>query len=178
MTFKEYKERVRETAIYPNQGINHIYPCLGLIGEFGELSSNVNTGWDYEYVDQFHLAVKKEIGDCFWYIVKIYDELKEDLNLDLETVKYSFTADNHLDIGVSYIGYIAEALKKCIRDNDGILDAEKRLIILNNTSHIQNLLLSFILFMGYNLETILQMNVDKLQSRKERGVLHGSGDNR
>jgi hypothetical protein len=32
--------------------------------------------------------------------------------------------------------------------------------------------------MNYNLSDIAQMNVDKLASRKERGVITGSGDNR
>jgi len=32
--------------------------------------------------------------------------------------------------------------------------------------------------MDYDLATIAQINIDKLNSRKERGVLSGSGDNR
>lgn len=32
--------------------------------------------------------------------------------------------------------------------------------------------------LGYRLGDIVQMNVDKLTSRKERGLLHGNGDNR
>ena len=31
---------------------------------------------------------------------------------------------------------------------------------------------------GYTLEEVAQMNINKLMSRKERGVLHGDGDNR
>lgn len=32
--------------------------------------------------------------------------------------------------------------------------------------------------MGYSLNTIAEMNLDKLASRKERGVIDGNGDNR
>jgi len=32
--------------------------------------------------------------------------------------------------------------------------------------------------LGYRLGDIVRLNVEKLTSRKERGVLHGSGDNR
>lgn len=32
--------------------------------------------------------------------------------------------------------------------------------------------------LGYTLEEIAQMNLDKLASRKERGVIDGNGDNR
>lgn len=31
---------------------------------------------------------------------------------------------------------------------------------------------------GYTLEEVAQLNINKLLSRKERGVLHGDGDNR
>ena len=32
--------------------------------------------------------------------------------------------------------------------------------------------------MGWDLEKIAQMNLDKLASRKQRGVIDGNGDNR
>ena len=32
--------------------------------------------------------------------------------------------------------------------------------------------------LGFTLEEVMQGNLDKLASRKERGVLHGSGDDR
>jgi NTP pyrophosphatase (non-canonical NTP hydrolase) len=32
--------------------------------------------------------------------------------------------------------------------------------------------------LGYRLGDIIRMNVEKLSSRKDRGILHGSGDNR
>jgi len=37
MNFREYQEKANSTAVYPNQGKNFIYPCLGLAGEAGEV---------------------------------------------------------------------------------------------------------------------------------------------
>ena len=31
---------------------------------------------------------------------------------------------------------------------------------------------------GYDLESLAQLNVNKLASRRDRGVIHGEGDNR
>ena len=33
-------------------------------------------------------------------------------------------------------------------------------------------------FYGSSLQTVAEMNIEKLDSRQERGVLQGSGDNR
>lgn len=40
------------------------------------------------------------------------------------------------------------------------------------------MLSGFCKVMGWTLEEVAQMNLDKLASRKERGVIDGSGDNR
>ena len=41
MNFKEYQEKSRQTAIYPNLGENFIYPSLGLAGETGEVMEKI-----------------------------------------------------------------------------------------------------------------------------------------
>lgn len=70
-------------------------------------------------------------------------------------------------------GEFAEKVKKLIRDGVFVKeDAAKELgDVLWYTSRAAEAL-------GYELSTIAQMNIDKLNSRKERNVLGGSGDNR
>ena len=41
MTFEEYQQKSRTTALYPNTGNNFIYPTLGLAGEAGEVAEKI-----------------------------------------------------------------------------------------------------------------------------------------
>ena len=75
-------------------------------------------------------------------------------------------------------GEVAEKIKKIIRDGDGIITDEKKVEIEKELGDV----LWYIANLGAELELdmdiIASKNIDKLQSRKTRGVLHGSGDNR
>ena len=88
MTFDEYQKKSRETAIYPNQGNNFIYPTLGLVGESGEIAEKVkkiirdNNG----LLDDFKREeIKKELGDVLWYVSQLATEIKINLSDIAET---------------------------------------------------------------------------------------------
>lgn len=109
MTFEEYQRKSRETAIYPNQGENFIYPTLGLVGEAGEVAEKVkkiirDDGGNM--TEEKRAEMKKELGDVLWYIAQISTEL------------------------------------------------------------------------GLSMDEVALFNIEKLQSRKDRGKISGSGDNR
>ncbi len=78
MDFKEYQDKSRETALYPNVGKNFIYPTLGLVGEAGEIAEKIkkvirdNNG---EIDDEIRGNIKKELGDVLWYIAQMSTEL-------------------------------------------------------------------------------------------------------
>jgi NTP pyrophosphatase (non-canonical NTP hydrolase) len=74
-------------------------------------------------------------------------------------------------------GEIAEEVFKAFRDNGKIDDerAERLFKELGDTLWYIARLLDLL---GYDLEDCMEANVEKLISRKERGVLHGSGSNR
>ena len=109
MDFKEYQEKSRQTAIYPNLGNNFFYPTLGLAGESGEVAEKVkkvHRDKNNIFGDDDKKEIAKELGDVLWYAAQLATEL------------------------------------------------------------------------GISLDEVAEKNIEKLFSRKDRGVLHGSGDNR
>lgn len=83
MTFNEYQEQSRKTAIYPNKGENFIYPTLGLSGESGEVAEKIKKILrDKNGIigDSEREEIKKELGDVLWYVAQLATELKLDLN--------------------------------------------------------------------------------------------------
>lgn len=75
-------------------------------------------------------------------------------------------------------GEVADKVKKVIRDAEGELDEDRKLAIAQEIGDVLWYCAVLADDLGYELETIAQMNYRKLKSRKERGVLGGSGDNR
>ena len=78
MDFKEYQEKSRKTALYPNIGNNFVYPTLGLAGEAGEVAEKIKKVIrDKEGIidDATREEIKKELGDVLWYLSQIASEL-------------------------------------------------------------------------------------------------------
>jgi NTP pyrophosphatase (non-canonical NTP hydrolase) len=75
-------------------------------------------------------------------------------------------------------GEVADKLKKVIRDNDGVLTDQVRDAVAKEIGDVLWYVSVLAYEMDYDLNAIAQINIDKLNSRKERGVLSGSGDNR
>ena len=75
-------------------------------------------------------------------------------------------------------GEVAEKLKKIIRDGNNELTDEKREDIKKELGDVMWYVAQTARMAGLELSDIAQTNIDKLFSRKERGVIGGSGDNR
>ncbi len=79
-------------------------------------------------------------------------------------------------------GEVVEKIKKLIR-NDLVTDAthigeEKREEIAKEMGDVLWYLAQLATELGVSLDDIATKNIEKLQSRKDRGVLHSEGDNR
>ncbi len=78
MTFEEYQDQAKTTALYPGRLSNLEYPTLGLAGEAGEVANVVKKiQRDHAGVitDDTRAKLKDELGDVLWYISACADEL-------------------------------------------------------------------------------------------------------
>jgi NTP pyrophosphatase (non-canonical NTP hydrolase) len=75
-------------------------------------------------------------------------------------------------------GEVADKYKKIIRDKESVIIYKDTQELAKELGDVLWYVAMLAKELGYSLEDIAQMNIDKLRSRQERGVLGGSGDNR
>jgi NTP pyrophosphatase (non-canonical NTP hydrolase) len=75
-------------------------------------------------------------------------------------------------------GEVAEKVGKAIRDEDGEFTNTKKAELAKEIGDVMWYCAALARDLGYTLEDIAEMNLNKLASRMERGVIQGSGDNR
>lgn len=79
---------------------------------------------------------------------------------------------------VSEAGEVAGKVKKIIRDDNGQISDEKKKQILDEVGDV----LWYCAMIADELDTnfgyVAEINANKLEDRKQRGVIKGSGDNR
>ncbi len=73
-------------------------------------------------------------------------------------------------------GEVAEKVKKVIRDKNGIMDQETKEKISKELGDVLWYVAQLATELDLSLDDIADANISKLQSRKERGSLSGSGD--
>ena len=75
-------------------------------------------------------------------------------------------------------GEVSGKFAKAIRDENGAISVERKEAIKKELGDVCWFIAEISTLLGFTLEDVMQGNLDKLASRKARGVLHGSGDNR
>lgn len=75
-------------------------------------------------------------------------------------------------------GEICNKTKKILRDDAGNLTDEKRSQLVDELGDVLWYVANLATDLGVTLEEVARLNLAKLNSRKERGTLKGSGDNR
>lgn len=79
---------------------------------------------------------------------------------------------------VGETGEIAEKFKKLFRDKNGELSEADKKEIAKELGDVLWYTNAICCYLGIKLEDVAEGNLDKVLSRKDRGVTKGSGDNR
>lgn len=189
MNYSDYQQRIKEFAVYPRIGNNLSYAVLGLINEFGEFLEKCGD-FDNGDNDAFD-GIKDEAGDCYWYFGACYNEINEDWSKVLMDNAEPYergcnnarhTLENEEEIVICSLsmlfGRLSGYAKKAERDNNGKLLDKHRPKFIETLLVLQAILSCLLEEYGVLLVNAIDNNVAKLESRKERNVLHGDGDNR
>jgi len=94
--------------------------------------------------------------------------------------------DNPLDpglfekvLGISgEAGEVADKLKKIVRDKGGKISDEDKIEIAKELGDVIWYVASTARYLGIPFSEVAKKNVEKLESRYQRGKLNGDGDNR
>ena len=163
-TFEEYLKEAEKTADY----VNNDYPFISYYEEVGELIGKLSKGWlrgDYVIVKEkptdesvkYILAAEilKELGDICW--------------MQALTVKECF---------LSRPDFVSFNSCKVIVSHSQCIDAVLSLINCRSLNYVFETIEIIANYFGSSLDEVLTMNIEKLKSRKERGVIKANGDNR
>lgn len=107
------------------------------------------------------------------------DEYQERALTTVITSGDLFKDSLHWVLGINgEAGEVAEKVKKIIRDKNGKISEQDKKELAKEIGDVLWYLAVFAHDLGFSLDTVAAQNLDKLQSRKARGVLGGAGDNR
>lgn len=199
LTFEQYQKQALETNLGTiiNETEPLLYPVMGMVDELSEVLEK------YFINDSTH----KEVGDAMWYYFVAMDTLsldwqaaitlvsEEDVPLELDFSNIEGTLPPHpfqwtktnitgteifsLARSAMHAGKALGIVKKIHRDGGGSADdgiTKPKIGVLLTKSFLW--LCRFAVISDIDLEQAALDNLDKLKSRKERGKLQGSGDNR
>ena len=150
-----YAEQAWEFALPSARNVQYL--SLGLWGEVGELASLVAKSIrDETELDK--TAVAKELGDVMWFTASsaMFMDAEEDFT---SLLKDAESIDN---------------ARTLVEEAEAVLDATIRTDFVDLFDSIASLAHE----LGYTLDEVLEMNLAKLQSRRDRGKITGSGDDR
>lgn len=79
---------------------------------------------------------------------------------------------------VGEAGEVSEKFKKIIRDKNGVITDVDKTEIAKELGDVLWYVSALAEYLGISLEDVAQKNIEKVFSRKKRGMSQGSGDNR
>ena len=91
---------------------------------------------------------------------------------------YKIVALSYVATGLGEVGEIQGKVKKIIRDTRGILSDQQKKDLSKELGDVMWYVSNMCSELGLDLEKVAEENIEKLLSRKDRGKLKGSGDDR
>jgi len=85
---------------------------------------------------------------------------------------------SYASLGLGEAGEVQGKVKKIIRDAGGILTDDTKKEISKELGDILWYVAAICSELGISMNDVAEQNIEKLFSRKERGVITGNGDNR
>lgn len=92
-----------------------------------------------------------------------------DLNASLISQVFGLTGES---------GEVADKFKKIIRDKQGVLTDQDKKEIIKELGDVLWYVNSITTLLGSSISEVARLNIEKVHSRKDRDLIHGSGDNR
>jgi hypothetical protein len=181
-----------------------MYSTLGIANEFCEFLNAAMTYAviiDAETTDEDWNNLLAEAGDVFWYAANICCDIGVE-EFEYTPINLPYVDDINDRVPTAVIiqtalntGWLSGIIKKIYRDQS--VDTLKEFpIIIEKPMQLENILtyvktiLNNTMILVYLaqrdeqvttmdlMQRIMSMNIEKLYSRRDRGVLHGSGDHR
>lgn len=189
MNLKEYQEKARSTAIYDYKKMGMVYPGLGLMGECGEIAEKIKKLFrddNGDFTDERKQAVVKELGDCTWYLANVCCDTDHDLLMTYKMRNASQMRKAemmHLPQLVFHMGECAARIYVQLEEwyyryGTSPAEHERFTDIPHNVTMLLVCVEEMATRCNSTLENVYSSNIEKLLSRKKRGVLKGDGDNR
>lgn len=205
MHLDAYQAATLETATYPGAGTGSAqaiaYVTLGAVSEAGEL---LDKWMDPDRVslsdaERWIAGALKEVGDVQWYIARVSAEIGLPLSQALMmdewgdgwspwgTSDAGITKDTPAGVpatGVDVIAVVsaacalADKAKKMLRDEGGVLTDPRREVLAQALLRLSRATIRVARAFGADPDSTAAANLAKLASRKDRGVIGGSGDDR
>ncbi len=169
------------TAVYPDRGECLLYPVLGLVDEACEVAESVRRVMNSQFFTMEHEALFTllEVLDHAGRLAALFKKLHRDGN---GTTPESFRvmvrglADG-IEDAAKRLSAAADAEPRVVLPPVPMSDSQRE-VVIKECSDVQWYISQVAAELNTPLREVASTNVAKLMSRRERGTLHGSGDDR
>lgn len=188
MTLKEYSEAIKPFAIYPGHTLGDLgylhpglrYVILGLLEETGEVAGVVKKCMrdsDSQYTPAVREKMVKELGDVLWYHTQLLYHLglteEDGVPPRARTKQNPQMVNETMQTAVLEMCLCCRGIWRTVAAEPA--DKARQIVAV---SHFLDAWAWVVQVFRLSVDEIMQANIAKLQSRMDRGVISGSGDDR